>query len=77
MQSINDLTLRTAVAVQNFVHDAAERLKDDEEGQTAVEYAGIIALIAVIFALLFAVNIPQKIKDAVGPAVDDILKGKE
>ena len=77
MQSINDLTIRTAVVVQNFVHDAAERLKDDEEGQTAVEYAGIIALIAVIFALLFAVNIPQKIKDAVGPAVDDILKGKE
>ena len=76
MQSINDLTLRTAVAVQTFVHDAAQRLKD-EEGQTAVEYAGIIALLAVIFAALFAVNIPQKIKDAVGPAIEDILKGKE
>jgi len=76
MQSINALTMPTAVVVQNFVHDAAERLKD-EEGQTAVEYAGIIALLAVIFAALFAVNIPQKIKDAVGPAVDDILKGKE
>ena len=76
MQSINDLSLRTAVAVQNFVHDAAQRLKD-EEGQTAVEYAGIIALLAVIFAALFAVNIPQKIKDAVGPAIEDILKGKE
>jgi Flp pilus assembly pilin Flp len=76
MQSINDLTLRTAVVVQNFVHDAAERLKD-EEGQTAVEYAGIIALLAVIFAALFAVDIPKRIKDAVGPAVEDILKGKE
>ena len=76
MQSIDDLTLRAAVAVQAFVHSAAERLKD-EEGQTAVEYAGIIALLAVIFAALFAVNIPQKIKDAVGPAIEDILKGKE
>jgi Flp pilus assembly pilin Flp len=76
MQSINDLTLRTAVAVQNFVHDAAHRLKD-EEGQTAVEYAGIIALLAVIFAALFAVDIPKKIGDAVGPAIEDILKGKE
>jgi Flp pilus assembly pilin Flp len=76
MQSINDVTLRTAVAVQNFAHDAVQRLKD-EEGQTAVEYAGIIALLAVIFAALFAVDIPKKIGDAVGPAIEDILKGKE
>jgi Flp pilus assembly pilin Flp len=76
MQSINELTLRTAVAVQAFVHGVGERLKD-EDGQTAVEYAGIIALLAVIFAALFAVDIPGKIKDAVSPAIEDILKGKE
>jgi Flp pilus assembly pilin Flp len=76
MQSINELTLHTAVVVQNLVHGAAARLKE-ERGQTAIEYAGIIALIAVIFAALFAANIPQEITNKVKPAIQDILRGKE
>ena len=51
-------------------------MRDEERGQTAVEYAGILALIAVIFAALFLADIDGKIKDAVGPAVDKILKGE-
>ena len=68
---MQDISLRTAVALQNFVL----RLRE-ERGQTAVEYAGILALIAVIFAALFLADIDGKIKDAVGPAVDKILKGE-
>jgi Flp pilus assembly pilin Flp len=72
MQSVTELTTRTAVVVQNFVHDAVERLRDEEEGQTAVEYAGIIALLAVIFAAIFALKLDETISKAIGGAVDKI-----
>ena len=69
---MQDISIRTAVAIQNL----SLRMRDEEEGQTAVEYAGILALIAVIFVALFLADIDGKIKDAVGPAVDKILKGE-
>ena len=69
---MQDISIRTAVAIQNLY----ARLRDEERGQTAVEYAGILALIAVIFAALFLADIDGKIKDAVGPAVDKILDGE-
>ncbi len=68
---MQDISIRTAVALQNFVL----RLRE-ERGQTAVEYAGILALLAVVFAALFAADIDGKIKAAVGPAVEKILKGE-
>jgi len=69
--TVQDVSIRTAVAMQNLYF----RLRDEERGQTAVEYAGILALIAVIFAALFLADIDGKIKEKVGPAVDNILKG--
>jgi Flp pilus assembly pilin Flp len=75
MQSINELSIRTAVAMQSMVDDAAEWIRDrhdDEEGQTAVEYAGILALIATIFVLLFALKLDEKIKGVVEEAVNKI-----
>ena len=68
---MQDISIRTAVAIQNLVY----RLRE-ERGQTAVEYAGILALLAVVFAALFAADIDGKIKAAVGPAVEKILKGE-
>jgi len=68
---MQDISLRTVVAIQNLVL----RLRE-ERGQTAVEYAGILALLAVVFAALFAADIDGKIKAAVGPAVEKILKGE-
>ena len=75
MQSINELSLRAAVATQTAINDAAEWIQarhDDEEGQTAVEYAGILALIATIFVLLFALKLDDKIKGVVEDAVNKI-----
>jgi|1186.fasta_scaffold1260429_1 Flp pilus assembly pilin Flp len=69
--TVQDISIRTAVAVQNLY----ARMRDEERGQTAVEYAGILALIAVIFAALFLADIDGKIAKKVGPAVDNILKG--
>ena len=66
---MQDITLRTTVAVQNFL----ARLKDDEEGQAAVEYGGILAVIALIFVALFALNLDSTISTAVKDAVNSIL----
>ena len=66
---MHDMTLRTTVAVQTFL----ARLKDDEEGQAAVEYGGILAVIALIFVALFALNLDSTISNAVKDAVNSIL----
>ena len=66
---MQDISIRTAVAVQNFLH----RLRDDEEGQAAVEYGGILAVIALIFVALFALNLDTTISNAVKKAVGEIL----
>ena len=66
---MQDITLRTTVAFQNFL----ARLKDDEEGQAAVEYGGILAVIALIFVALFALNLDTTISNAVKDAVNSIL----
>ena len=68
---MQDITIRTAVAVQNLLH----RLREDEEGQAAVEYGGILAVIALIFVALFALNLDTTISNAVKTAVNQILGG--
>jgi Flp pilus assembly pilin Flp len=72
MQSINELSVQAYIAVQSFFHDAVERLRNEEEGQTAVEYAGIIALLAVIFGAIFALNLHTTISEAIRDAVKTI-----
>jgi Flp pilus assembly pilin Flp len=68
---MQDISIRTAVAVQNLLR----RLRDDEEGQAAVEYGGILAVIALIFVALFALNLDTTISNAVKTAVNQILGG--
>ncbi len=67
---MQDITIRTAVVIQNFVH----RLRD-EEGQAAVEYGGILAVIALIFVALFGLGLDDDISKAVDKAVGQILGG--
>ena len=69
---MQDITIRTAVAVQNLVH----RLRD-EDGQAAVEYGGILAVIALIFIAVFGLGLDGIIGDAIDKAVGEILTGKE
>ncbi len=40
-----------------------------ERGQTAVEYAGLLTMLALVFGVLYAVGLPQKLGDAVATAV--------
>jgi Flp pilus assembly pilin Flp len=74
MQSISERTTHAAVVVQNFVNDAVERLRRDEEGQAAVEYAGILALLALVFAAIFALKLDDVISKAINSAIETITK---
>jgi Flp pilus assembly pilin Flp len=65
---MQDIAIRTAVLLQALV----ARVREQERGQTAVEYAGILALIALIFVALFGLNLDNTIKGVVSDAVDDI-----
>ena len=69
---MQDIAIRLAVAIENL----PARLRD-EEGQTAVEYAGILALIATIFVLLFGLGLDHKLSDVVNHAINKITSGKE
>ncbi len=65
---MQDFSIRTTVAVQNFI-----RRMREESGQAAVEYGGILAVIALIFVALFALNLDTTISNAVRDAVNSIL----
>jgi len=62
------MALRSAVRVQGLLR----RLRE-ESGQAAVEYGGILAVIALIFVALFALNLDTTISNAVKDAVNSIL----
>jgi Flp pilus assembly pilin Flp len=62
------MALRTGVRVQGLLR----RLRE-ESGQAAVEYGGILAVIALIFVALFALNLDSTISNAVKDAVNSIL----
>ena len=65
---MQDISIRTTVAVQNLV-----RRMRQESGQAAIEYGGILAVIALIFVALFALNLDTTISNAVRDAVNSIL----
>ena len=73
--TIEDTTLEAAVRTQNFFTDLAAAVKEraaEDRGQTAVEYVGILVVIALIFAAITALGIPGKVKTAAGDALKDI-----
>jgi len=50
---------------------------EDQRGQTAAEYMGILLVVAVIIAALIAANVDGRIADAANTMVDKIAGGKE
>jgi Flp pilus assembly pilin Flp len=77
---MQDITIRTAVAIQNFpltVREHFRRLHEDEDGQAAVEYGGILAVIALIFIAVFGLGLDGIISKAVDKAVGEILTGEK
>lgn len=82
MQSVSDkaqetsleLAVRTQYAVMDRLERVGERLRR-QEGQTVVEYAGILAFVGVIFAALFATPLKNEIGVWVKHVIKAINKG--
>ncbi|MFJ1806450.1 MULTISPECIES: Flp family type IVb pilin [unclassified Streptomyces] len=67
---MSDLLLKTAVAAKvrvsgwtNTTARAVRRRADNDRGQTAVEYLGIIAVVVAIVVLIANTNLGQTIVD--------------
>ena len=67
---MQDLALRTYVALENMPLRVRETLAD-EEGQTAAEYVGILAFVAAVVGVIFAAN--SDIGDAIVTRIQTII----
>jgi Flp pilus assembly pilin Flp len=71
MQTIADKYLALAVHTETIVASLVEGLKDhiadtprrmrEERGVAAVEYAGVLLIVGLIFAAIFALNLPDNV----------------
>ncbi|MFC7217244.1 hypothetical protein ACFQLX_03515 [Streptomyces polyrhachis] len=62
--------MKAVVAWQLALTAAAERRSD--KGQTAVEYLGIIAVVAAIIAVIVGTDIGETIFEAIQKKVDEV-----
>jgi hypothetical protein len=77
---VQNAMLRTAAAISVARQvvalkgaQTAERVRREQSGQDVLEYAGMIVLVATVIALLFALNVPTAIHNAVRSAVNSIF----
>jgi Flp pilus assembly pilin Flp len=73
-----ELAIRARVTMRDVAHrarDLVERTRDDERGQTAAEYMGVLLLVSLIIAALFTSSIGDWITNGVGDLVNDIANG--
>ncbi|GGO97546.1 hypothetical protein [Wenjunlia tyrosinilytica] len=70
-----DLVTKTAVKARNAVDQRLEamRSRQGDAGQTAVEYLGIVVIIAAIILALSGTDIGQAIKDGIMSMIDKVL----
>ncbi|WP_405766823.1 Flp family type IVb pilin [Streptomyces sp. NBC_00080] len=76
---MSDLLLKTAVAARvrvsgwtNTTVRAVRRRADDDRGQTAVEYLGIIAVVVAIVVLIANTNLGQTIVDKLRTQIEKV-----
>lgn len=50
-----------------------DRLRREQTGQDVLEYAGMIVLVAAVIVLLFTLNVPTTIGNAIGNAINAIV----
>lgn len=72
---MNDFAIKTYVMLALAPAHLRERLDSDERGQTAAEYLGIIAVIAVIVGVLATTDIGEALRTQITNAIRDIGGG--
>ena len=70
--TFREACIQTLGAIQRAGHAVAKRA-NDQTGQTAAEYMGILLLISAIIVAVFSLKLDQTIKNAVKGAVDGII----
>jgi Flp pilus assembly pilin Flp len=74
----NSKSLELAVRTQNAVEDLTDRLAarlQQQRGQTAAEYLGVLVVIAVIIGVLATTDIGDKLKTLITGMIDKISAG--
>jgi Flp pilus assembly pilin Flp len=69
---MQDLALRTHVALENMPLRVRETLAD-EDGQTAAEYVGILAFVAAVVGVIYAAN--SDIGGAIVERITSLIEG--
>jgi Flp pilus assembly pilin Flp len=69
---MQDLAIRAYLALEGLGDRLKERF-EEEEGQTAAEYLGVIVVIAAIIAVLATQDIGNKLKDLILQAIDKVF----
>jgi Flp pilus assembly pilin Flp len=69
---MQDLALRTYVALENMPLRVRETLAD-EDGQTAAEYVGILAFVAAVVGVIYAAN--SDIGGAIVDRITSLIEG--
>lgn len=85
---MSDLTLHTVSRIQVNLYTArhavparfgagarklADRFRREQTGQDVLEYTGLIVFVAAIIALMFAIQLPQKVAYAVVSAANSVF----
>lgn len=68
--------LHVLVTLEMLLADGAARLRsridNNDRGQTAAEYLGLVVVVAAIIAVLATTDIGNTIKDAITSQIDEI-----
>lgn len=77
MQKLTDKALATQLMLAAFVAGATERVRRDERGQGAIEYMGVIVVVAIILVLVIgaATGWGGDIVSAIGERISEIAAG--
>ena len=57
--------LKQQVALQSFFADLARRMRDEDRGQTFVEWLGVMAIVVAVVAALTAGGVLDPVKQAI------------
>ncbi len=74
--TFRDNCIEAYVAVEGFVKDMVERIRDNR-GQTAAEYMGVLLLVAAIISAVVLSPIGEDIRKAISAQITNISTGKK
>jgi hypothetical protein len=64
-REVRQVFIKQQVAIQSFLQTVAERLRDEERGQTFVEWLGVMAIVVALVGALTAGGVLGPVKDAI------------